>query len=122
MTRVALAMLSCASLFGLEVLDDVPDDFPVALRGEVGRVTRTEGGHVAVDEVHESEMEARTAWAALRAEALARGFAQLGTERRKKREVVVLEGDPGRLELQCCARRADGRWLVLVSWFGERSD
>lgn len=114
---VVLTALACTSWFGLEVLDEVPTDFPVTLRGEAGQVTRTEGGHVAVDEVHTSEQEARTAWAALRAEAKARGYTNERTDRRKKREVLVLEGPEGRVELQCCAQRADRKWLVLVSWF-----
>lgn len=112
-----LALTACASWFGLEVIEEVPPNFPITLRGEPGQVTRTEGGHVAVDEVHESEEAARTSWAALRAESIARGFQVTNSERRGKREVMVLEGPAGKLELQCCAQRADRKWLVLVSWF-----
>ncbi|MEM6930118.1 MAG: hypothetical protein AAF602_24475 [Myxococcota bacterium] len=114
---LVVALSACASWFGLEVLDELPEAFPLTLRGPMGQVTQTEGGHVAVDEVHDTEPEARTAWNALRAEATARGFAVTDAERRKKLEVTVLEGDNGKIELQCCARRADGQWLVLMSWF-----
>lgn len=112
-----LFALSCASLFGLEELDELPGDFPLDLPGDRGNVTQSPGGHVAVDAGFETEAEARAAWDALTGQGVGAGFVQGDTERRGKHEVRVLEGPGGKLELHCCPQRADRSWLVLVSWF-----
>jgi len=109
--------LGCASWFGLEVIDELPADFPLEPSGEIGHITRTRAGHVAVDEVFEDAEAARAAWETQIARATSRGFTETSRERRDKRDVAVLEGARGRLELQCCPRRADRKALVLVSWF-----
>lgn len=119
MNRWLLVLLAgCASLAGLKELDALPADFPLAIAGELGQITVPEHGtQVSVDVVFEEEPAARTAFAALRAQAEERGFAVASQDVVKKRDRVVLQGPKGKLELQCCAARADTRQLILISWW-----
>lgn len=113
-------LVGCASWFGLVELQELPEGFPLELTAPTGKITRTEDQrHVAVDQVFESEAEARAAFEALQKQAAAQGYAGGALERRDKRDVADLAGPSGRLVMQCCPRRADRQFLVLVSWFSE---
>lgn len=110
--------IGCASFFGLRVLDELPEEFPIAIDAELGHVTTpTEGGQVSVDVVYDDAEAARAGWAELRARAEAQGFVVTEEGRVDKRDRVLLEGPEGRLELGCCPARADRRPLVLVTWW-----
>ncbi|MCB9679363.1 MAG: hypothetical protein H6737_29935 [Alphaproteobacteria bacterium] len=114
-----LWLVACASLAGLEELDALPADFPLALEGETGKITRMAGpdGQLAVDVVFDDEEHARAGYAALRAQAESRGFAFVDEHHMKKRDETVLQGPDGKLQLGCCQQRADRRWLLFVSWW-----
>ncbi|MCA9493167.1 MAG: hypothetical protein KC621_24720 [Myxococcales bacterium] len=111
-------LVGCASLGGLRELDTLPADFPLTIEGETGQITVPVGGtQVAVDVVFDEEAEARTTFEALQAQAAQQGFTVVEEGKQKKRDRVVLTGPKGKLDLQCCAARADRRQLVLVSWW-----
>ncbi len=112
-----LGLLGCPSWYGLERLDALPPDFPLLLEAELGEITTSAGGQVAVDLVFETEAEAREAWTRLAAQAEAKGFARAEEGRVGKRDRVVLSGPGGRVELGCCPTRADRAALVFVSWW-----
>ena len=103
---------------GLEELESIPAEFPLAIRGEVGKITQLrDGGQVSFDLVFEGEEAAREEWRALQGKASSAGFKVTDTTPLKKRERVVLEGEAGRLELGCCPQRADRKTLVFVTWW-----
>lgn len=113
-----LFTLACAALVGLDELEELPDDFPLTLQGEAGRITAPKGGEqVSVDVAFADEALARDGWSALRQQALSRGFTMVEQGPVDKRERVVLEGPRGKLTLDCCPRRVDRQRLVLVSWW-----
>jgi hypothetical protein len=112
-----LWMLGCASLVGIEELPALPTDFPLTLEGEIGHVTRSPVGQLAVDVAFSDEERARTAWNKLVTQAEARGFTVTHRGHLDKRDRVVLEGPDGKLEVACCRQRADRRQLVFVSWW-----
>jgi hypothetical protein len=115
---VLLWLAACAALVGLEELTEVPEAFPLELRGETGRITSPPGGgQVSVDLAFEEEDEARRAWGELKDEAISRGFSVIEEGPVDKRERVVLQGPGGRVVLDCCPKRVDRQRLVLVSWF-----
>lgn len=113
-----MLLVGCASLGGLRELETLPPDFPLTIEGETGQITVPVGGtQVAVDVVFDEEESARAAFEALRVQAAQAGFAVIEEGKQKKRDRVVLSGPKGKLDLQCCAARADRRQLVLVSWW-----
>ncbi len=113
-----LALIGCASWYGLRELDALPSDYPLALPGAVGQITEpATGGQIAVDLVFETEDEARAAWEALQAQVVERGFAKVDEGRVNKRDRVAFEGPRGRVEVSCCPKRADRAVLVFVSWW-----
>lgn len=114
-----ILLAGCASLVGIEELPGVPEGFPIEVQGEPGHVTRSPIGQVAVDLAHPDDETARAAWTAMIEQAEARGWVVGEREKRDKRDHVVLHGPDGRLDLACCARRADRQHLVLVSWWDE---
>lgn len=120
MTWLAL-VLACAQLGGLQELDALPADFPLALSAPLGQITTSGGGQVAVDLVFETEEEARAGWEGLREQALAAGFAQVDAGKVGKRDRVVFTGPRGRLEVSCCPKRADTAVLVFVSWWAPKA-
>jgi len=109
--------LGCASLLGLEELDEVPDEFPLVVAAPTGKVTRAEHGQVSVDLVFDDEAAARAHWGRLRRTAEADGWKVTGEGRQGKLDQVTLEGPEGRLVLGCCRPRVDRRQLVFVSWW-----
>lgn len=110
-------LLACASLVGIEELDELPARFPLEIAAPTGHVTRAPSGQVAVDAVYEDAAAARAGWARLVEAAEGDGFSRVEEGRVDKRDRVVLEGPRGRLQLDCCPQRADRRHLVLVSWW-----
>lgn len=112
-----ILLAGCASLVGIEELPGIPEAFPIELEGEPGHVTKSAIGQVAVDMAHPDEETARQAWEAMISQAEDRGYVVADRGVRDKRDHVVLEGPKGKLELACCARRADRQRLVLVSWW-----
>lgn len=115
---VFLWLAACAALVGIDELEGVPAGFPVELEGQdLGHVTRSPTGQVAVDVAFFDVERARAGWKTLIAEAESKGFAVTDRGHVDKRDRVVLEGPQGKLELSCCAGRADRRQLVLVSWW-----
>ena len=108
----------CASLMGLDELETLPADFPIAIEGEVGHITAMKDGRqIAVDAVFPSEEKAREGWQALEAAAKANGFEKKERSTRDKKERVLLQGPKGKIELACCPQRADRQWLVYVTWW-----
>lgn len=115
---VLIWLAACASLVGIEELAALPKGFPVGLSGqELGHVTRSPTGQVAVDVAFMDVDGARAGWNAFIADAEAKGFVVTDRGHVDKRDRVVLEGADGKLELACCAGRADRRQLVFVSWW-----
>ena len=110
-------LLGCPSIFGLEELDTLPPDFPLALDGDLGNITRSSGGEkVSVDIAFDTEEQAREAWESLQAQAKGRGFEPGAVVQEKNRSTQTMDSTRGRLELGCCPRRADRRYLVFVGW------
>ncbi len=115
---LALGLGGCTSWMGLEELETLPPDFPLALDAETGRIARhTEGGQISVDLVFEDEAAAQSHLSALLAQSRVKGFTESDRGERKKWDYVELKGDKGRVELGCCPARADRKRLVLVSWW-----
>lgn len=109
-------LLACASLARLTELEELPADFPLAVDGELGRITTPQaGGQVSVDVVHPSQEAARETWKALRQQAEFKGFEVTEEGHRDKRDRVILERPSQRIELGCCRQRADRQWLVFVT-------
>lgn len=114
---LTLLLAGCASLYGLTELDGVPPDFPLPVETEVGHVTALGDRQIALDLVYPNEEAAREAWMKLRKTATNRGFERTGKGKRRKREFATFEGERGKVELACCAQRADRNWLVFVTWW-----
>jgi hypothetical protein len=115
-----LGLAGCQWLTGLEELDTVPPDVPIAVdASRVGIVTRSATGQVSFDLAHAKPEMAEAAFEELEQQAVAKGFERKKKLKMKKREVHVMEGPGGRLELSCCPQRADRQQLVLVAWFPE---
>lgn len=122
MSRLAVLLLAagCAESAGLEELASVPADFPLALEGETGKITRSAGaGQVSVDLIFETGEEAAQMMASLKAQALGKPWtAQEPLPGKRRWEVDAYQlPDSGRVELGCCPTRADRRHLVLVTWW-----
>jgi len=114
---LSLWLLGCASMLGLEVLDEVPADFPLPIEAETGNITRASHGQVSVDLAFEKKEQARSHWEHLRTTAEAKGWSVTKEGKEGKLDQVTLEGPEGRLSLGCCRPRADRQQLVFVSWW-----
>ena len=115
-----LTLSGCQWLTGLEELDTVPSDVPITVdASRVGVVTRSATGQVSFDLAHAKPEMAEAAFEALEKQAVEKGFERTKKLTLKKREVHVMEGPGGRLELSCCPQRADRQQLVFVAWFPE---
>lgn len=112
-----LVLSGCASLVGVDELSELPADFPLTLEGEIGHITKSPSGKLAVDVAFRKPEAAREAWKAMQAAAEADGFETVHKGHKDKRDRVILEGPKGKLELGCCRQRADRHHLAFVSWW-----
>ncbi len=120
MLALLLVLSGCKALTGLEELETIPADVPIEVDADrVGIITRSSHGQVSFDLAHAKPEMAEAAFEALEKQAVEKGFERRKKLMLKKREVHVMHGPGGRLELSCCPQRADRQQLVLVSWFPE---
>jgi hypothetical protein len=113
----ALLLAACVSWFGLTELDALPADFPAPAGPELGHVTSTASAGrvaVAVDFPYDDEAVARAHYDEILAQVRAEGWAETGAL--EDPDGLRLERGEEALRVQCCARRADRRYLVMVSW------